>query len=162
MKNSMRSSSSSMVKFLLSGFGSGWLPLAPGTWGSAVAILMAWPITFLPPIWHTTVLSLLVVVFLWIGVKGSVQVEHEWGKDPKQTVIDEMVGIWVTLLGGPLSWIHLLAAFVLFRVFDIAKPFGIRRLESLGQGWGVMLDDVLAGVYANIVIQIWILGYAIL
>lgn len=153
----MHNSSSRTLKFLLSGFGSGWLPVAPGTWGSAVAILMAVPVAFLPAQWFTPVLSILIIGFLWIGVIGSAQVEEEWGKDPRQTVIDEMVGIWITLLGGPLTWPHLLAAFILFRFFDIAKPFGIRRLEPLGNGWGVMLDDVLAGVYANFVIQMFYL-----
>ena len=149
----MHNSSSRTLKFLLSGFGSGWLPIAPGTWGSAVAILIAVPVAFLPAQWFTPVLSALIIGFLWIGVIGSAKMENEWGKDPRQTVIDEMVGIWITLLGGPLTWPHLLAAFILFRFFDIAKPFGIRRLEPLGNGWGVMLDDVLAGVYANFVIQ---------
>lgn len=153
----MHNSSSRTLKFLLSGFGSGWLPIAPGTWGSAVAILMAVPVAYLPAQWFTPVLSVLIIGFLWIGVIGSAQVEEEWGKDPRQTVIDEMVGIWITLLGGPLTWPHLLAAFILFRIFDIAKPFGIRRLEPLGNGWGVMLDDVLAGVYANFVIQLYFL-----
>ena len=138
----------------MTGFGSGWLPIAPGTWGSAVAILMAYPLVYLNPQWYTPILSLLIFVFLWIGVLGSAAVEEEWGKDPKQTVIDEMIGIWIALLGGPLTWPHLLAAFVLFRFFDIAKPLGIRRLESMPNGWGVMLDDVLAGAYANFVIQL--------
>jgi phosphatidylglycerophosphatase A len=143
-----------MVKFLLSGFGSGWLPIAPGTWGSAVAILMAWPIAWVAAPWQTPLLSLMILVFLWIGVRGSAQVEQEWGKDPRQTVIDEFVGSWITLLGGPLTPLHLIFGFVLFRAFDIGKPLGIRRLEPLGNGWGVMLDDVLAGVYANLVLQV--------
>jgi phosphatidylglycerophosphatase A len=144
-------------KFFLTGFGSGWLPVAPGTWGSAVAILMAWPLALLPAQWSTISLMALILVFLWIGVTSSHLVADEWGKDPKQTVIDEMIGIWITLLGIPLTWPYLLAAFVLFRIFDIAKPLGIRQLEPMGNGWGVMLDDVLAGVYANFVLQVVLL-----
>jgi phosphatidylglycerophosphatase A len=141
-------------RLFLTGFGAGTLPVAPGTWGAALATLMVWPMPILSiPVVHL-LLSVLIVVFLWIGVNGSAAVASEWGKDPKQTVIDEMVGLWITVLGGPYTWTHLLAGFFLFRFFDIAKPLGIRRLEPLENGWGVMLDDVLAGVYANIVLQI--------
>jgi phosphatidylglycerophosphatase A len=141
-------------KILLSGFGAGWLPVAPGTWGAAVAILMVWPLVALPTIWITPVLMVLILIFLWIGVKGSNVVQGEWGDDPKQTVIDEMIGVWITILSMPLTWPWLLGGFVLFRFFDIAKPLGIRQLESIKGGWGIMLDDVLAGVYANLVLQV--------
>lgn len=155
MSNSLRP-----WKFLLSGFGTGWLPLAPGTWGAALATLMAWPLGYLPGGQAIVILMLAIFVFFWIGVQGSDLVAAEWGKDPKQTVIDEMIGVWIALLGGPLTWPHLLVAFVLFRFFDIAKPLGIRRMESIGGGWGVMLDDALAGAYANFVIQIILLFYS--
>jgi phosphatidylglycerophosphatase A len=144
-------------KILLSGFGSGWLPVAPGTWGAAVGILMIWPLAALPTIWITPILTVLILVFLWIGVKGSNLVQEEWGDDPKQTVIDEMIGVWIAILGMPLTWPWLLGGFVLFRFFDIAKPLGIRQLEAIKGGWGIMLDDVLAGVYANLVLQVIIL-----
>ena len=139
------------------GFGSGKLPLAPGTWGAAVALLMIypfahWSILTFPQ--FTLFLSLLIVLFTWIGVKACDVLEDEWGKDPKQVVIDEMIGVWIALLGHPLSIFNFIAAFILFRFFDIAKPLGIRQLENIKGGWGVMLDDVLAGVYANIVLQI--------
>ena len=94
------------------------------------------------------------IIFFWIGVKGSDLVADEWGKDPKQTVIDEIVGQWITLIGGSLSWMHLLLGFLLFRAFDIAKPLGVRRMESLNGGMGVMMDDVAAGIYANLILQI--------
>lgn len=141
-------------KILLSGLGTGWLPLAPGTWGAALAILMAWPLGLVPKDQAMLVLSLAVVVCFWIGVKGSDLLAAEWGKDPSQTVIDEMIGVWIALLGGPITWPHLLLAFVLFRFFDIAKPLGIRKMEHIGGGMGVMLDDALAGVYANIAVQL--------
>ena len=141
-------------KFLLSGFGTGWLPVAPGTWGSAAAILLAWPLAFwTPDLFHLELMAL-IVVFFWIGAIGSDLLRSEWGEDPSQTVIDEMVGMWIALLALPFEWPWWLAAFLLFRFFDIFKPLGIRRLESIGQGYGVMLDDVLAGVYASLVLQI--------
>jgi phosphatidylglycerophosphatase A len=149
-------------KFMLSAFGVGWLPLAPGTWGAAVAIIPLMPFAIgwapsPPPSVTSLILTIFIVIFTWIGVKGSDLLENEWGKDPKQTVIDEMVGVWIAILGMPISWFSLIAAFVLFRFFDIAKPLGIRQLEKIGDGWGVMLDDILAGVYANIVLQVLII-----
>ncbi|MBL7775266.1 MAG: phosphatidylglycerophosphatase A [Saprospiraceae bacterium] len=141
-------------KLMLSGFGAGWLPLAPGTWGSAAALLLAWPISiWTPPEVLQLCLLFLILAFLWIGVSGSKLLAGDWGEDPSQTVIDEMVGMWIAVLGLPVAWTWWLAAFVLFRLFDIFKPLGIRRLERLGEGWGVMLDDVLAGVYASVVLQ---------
>lgn len=155
-------------KFMANGFGSGKLPLAPGTWGAAVALLMIYPFahwTILSHAQFTLFLSILIVFFTWIGVKACDVLEDEWGKDPKQVVIDEMIGVWIAILGHPLSHAQLdgtnrvhifsfIASFILFRFFDIAKPLGIRQLENIKGGWGVMLDDVLAGVYANIVLQI--------
>lgn len=147
-------------KFFLSGFGSGFLPVAPGTWGAAVAVLMAWPLQYIDnQLIVTLILSLTTIVFLWIGVRGSQLMEAEWGKDPSQTVIDEMIGVWIALLGFSITVPHLLAAFVLFRFFDIAKPLGVRSLEKIGDGWGVMLDDALAGVYANITLQVLVLAF---
>ena len=148
------SNSTQIWKLLLSGFGTGWLPLAPGTWGAALATLLLLPLSVLPPHWVTLVLAVAIVVFTWLGVIGSDKVADEWGEDPSQTVIDEMVGIWITLLGLPLGWPWLLGGFLLFRFFDILKPLGIRQLERISGGWGIMLDDVLAGVYANLVLQV--------
>jgi phosphatidylglycerophosphatase A len=72
-------------------------------------------------------------------------------------VIDEMVGMWIAVLGLPVSWQYWLAAFLLFRFFDIFKPLGVRRLEKIEGGWGVMLDDVMAGVYTNVLLQMVVL-----
>lgn len=78
--------------------------------------------------------------------------EPYWGEDPSRVVVDEMVGVWITLLAAPAGHVwYGLAAFVLFRFFDILKPLGIRRMEKLPGGVGVMMDDVLAGVYGFIV-----------
>ncbi len=147
----------SFYKFMANGFGSGRLPVAPGTWGAAVALLMIYPFahwTLLSPSQFTLFLSVIIVIFIGIGVKACDVLEEEWGKDPKQVVIDEMIGVWIAILGHPLSIFSFIASFILFRFFDIAKPLGIRRLENIKGGWGVMLDDVLAGVYANIVLQV--------
>ena len=139
---------------MASGFGAGWLPIAPGTWGAMVAILPLFFFKKADPSVSTLFLSLLIVIFTWIGVKAVDALQAEWGDDPKQVVIDEMIGVWIAILGLPFSTENLVLSFVLFRFFDIAKPLGIRQLEKIKGGWGVMLDDVLAGVYANILLQV--------
>jgi phosphatidylglycerophosphatase A len=153
-------------KFMGSGFGAGWLPVAPGTWGATVAILPLFFFTKINPsvspsfsTLFTLILTVLIVIFTWIGVKAADYLQDEWGDDPKQIVIDEMIGVWIAILGLSLTVPNLIIGFVLFRFFDIAKPLGIRQLEKIKGGWGVMLDDVLAGVYANIVLQILNLLY---
>jgi len=80
--------------------------------------------------------------------------ETEWGKDPSKVVVDELIGVWVAVLWIPAETQWLILGFILFRFFDIAKPLGIRQLEKIKGGWGVMLDDVGAGIYANIVLQV--------
>ena len=144
-----------LYKLIANGLGTGLLPLAPGTWGAALAVLLVCPLAYLNPLVANLLLTGLVLAGGLLGVKASEAVIPEWGKDPKKVVIDEMVGVWIALLGLPLANVYyLLAGFVLFRFFDIAKPLGIREAEKVGGGWGIMLDDVLAGVYANIVLQI--------
>lgn len=80
--------------------------------------------------------------------------EEEWGEDPSKVVIDETVGLWISMLFIPINTYTLILAFILFRFFDILKPLGIRKLDQLKNSWGVMLDDILAGVYANMVLQL--------
>ncbi|HSC38727.1 MAG TPA: phosphatidylglycerophosphatase A [Chitinophagaceae bacterium] len=90
---------------------------------------------------------------LLIGVWSAGEVEPWWGKDSSRVVIDEVAGMMVTLLFIPLYPRYVIAGLVLFRFFDIAKPFFIRRLEKLPKGWGVMADDLLAGIYAHLVLS---------
>ncbi|TNE62118.1 MAG: phosphatidylglycerophosphatase A [Bacteroidetes bacterium] len=145
-------------KVLLTGFGAGWMPVAPGTWGAGLALVLAWPIAYWFPQNLVVMLVVLILAGTWLGAQGSAIVADEWGKDPSQTVLDEMVGMWISLLVIPFAWPWWLAAFLLFRLFDIFKPLGIRQLESVGKGWGVMLDDVLAGIYTNLALQaVWML-----
>lgn len=88
------------------------------------------------------------------GVWSSGRMERKWGKDNYRIVIDEVVGMCCTLLFIPVRWPYVLTGLVLFRFFDIAKPLYIRRMEELKGGWGVMMDDVLAGVYSNLILQV--------
>lgn len=99
-------------------------------------------------------LLLFSLVSFVVGVYTASRVEPDWGKDSRRVVIDEVQGMTVSLLFLPITVYTILAGFVLFRVFDIWKPLYIRRTERFPGGWGVMLDDVAAGIYANIVLQI--------
>lgn len=90
----------------------------------------------------------------FIGVWSSSMVEPLWGKDPARVVIDEVAGMCISLLFLPVNVKYLLSALILFRFFDIVKPLLIRKMESLPAGWGIMMDDVLAGVYTNILLQV--------
>ena len=97
----------------------------------------------------------LVIVFTFAGIWAADKLEACWGEEPSRVVVDEMVGVWIPLLAVPDNdkWIwYVVAAFVLFRAFDIAKPLGIRKMESLRGGVGVMMDDILAGVYSFILL----------
>ena len=101
--------------------------------------------------------QLLQIIGLFIvGVWASSAVEKEWGHDSNRVVIDEWMGMSVALFLLPFSWTNYLFAFALFRFFDIAKPLGIRRAEAAPGGWGVMLDDLLAGIYSAVILQLFL------
>jgi phosphatidylglycerophosphatase A len=141
-------------RIIANGFGTGKLPIAPGTWGSALAALLALPLMWTTPTVARLVLIVLAIAFSFICAKAVDMFADEWGEDPGHVVADEMVGMWLTLVGNPLTLGNFALGFLLFRFFDIAKPLGVRRLEAIPGGWGVVLDDVLAGAYANIVLLI--------
>lgn len=147
---------------IASGFGSGFSPFAPGTAGALVAVAI-WTVLFytIPFTTLLIVTSLLVVLFTAAGVWSADVLEPEWGKDPSRVVVDEMVGVWIALLAVPENnvW-YILFAFLLFRFFDIFKPLGIRKMEQLDGGIGVMADDILAGVYSFVLLigARWLIG----
>jgi phosphatidylglycerophosphatase A len=97
------------------------------------------------------------LVFMAAGIWASNLVEENWGKDSNRVVIDEVLGMQVSLLFVPVDWRYVLIGLLLFRFFDIVKPLLIRRAEKLPAGWGVMADDLLAGIYSNIILQLIIL-----
>ena len=150
-------------KFLATGFGSGYFPVGPGTAGSLTACLILWWLHQLAPIHfpgqypYIYWFLVLILAFFFVGVFVSSKLEQEWGHDPSKIVIDEIVGMWIAFLAIPFEWTYLVIAFLLFRFFDILKPLFIKRAEKLKAGWGVMVDDVIAGIYANVVLQIIIL-----
>ena len=144
-------------EMIATGLGVGHFPYGPGTMGALLAILIWYPITTMAN--HTTWLLItlaLILAFTLLGAWSSTVAERYWGEDPSRVVIDEVVGQWITLLAVPavFSWWHVLAAFVLFRFFDIVKPLGVRKMENFKSGWGIMADDILAGCYGAILIYL--------
>jgi len=148
------------------GFGTGFIPGAPGTYAAFLALV----------IWYVFYLSFSAAALLWItiglivlnmvvGVWTSNVMERYWGADPRTVVIDEFIGVWIPCLvcavPAPMSalWLSVLG-FAAFRLIDIFKPLGCRKMERFSGGWGVMLDDVLAGVYALIIVLVvrWCTG----
>lgn len=102
-------------------------------------------------LFYAILFSLLVV---FVGIWSAQKVETIWGIDSNKVVIDEWAGMCITLLGLPVNWVVVLIGLILFRFFDIVKPLGIRRMEKFPGGWGVMADDILAGIYANVCLEI--------
>jgi len=98
-------------------------------------------------------------IIIGIGIWAGNNVEAQWGKDSSRVVIDEVAGMAITLLFLPVTVKYIIAGLALFRFFDIVKPFYIKRMEKLPGGWGVMFDDILAGVYSNIVLWIAVIVF---
>lgn len=141
-------------KVIGTALGAGYCPVAPGTAGAAVGLL-AWLLLLLalPLADAKVVLALLTAAMMLMGIRAAGQLEKIWGQDPSRVVVDELVGTWIALLAVPSAdWWWGVAAFALFRLFDIAKPLGIRRMEAIGGGLGIMMDDVLAGIYSAVVL----------
>lgn len=142
-------------KIIATACGAGYFPWGPGTMGAVFAIAVWLPMfLFMGYCSWMTITALLIVVFTILGVWSSTVAERYWGEDPSRVVIDEVVGMWITLLAVPYDaeWYTILVAFVLFRFFDMVKPLGVRKMENIKSGYGIMADDILAGVYGAIVI----------
>lgn len=131
-------------------FGSGYAPIAPGTVGALVTIVALWVL----PLPSTLFFSHIIVFFFFIGVWAAAVCEKRWGSDPGRVNWDESVGMMIAVIALPKTLPMYAAAFVLFRLFDIVKPFPVNRAEKLPGGWGIMIDDVIAGIYTNLAAQI--------
>ncbi|HEX3894168.1 MAG TPA: phosphatidylglycerophosphatase A [Terracidiphilus sp.] len=133
-------------------FGAGLGKPGPGTWGSIAAVLLwAAYVWGLHPAAPVLLIALLlgIAVSIALGVPAATIAARESGRqDPGFVVVDEVSGQWIALLGSPASWRSALLALILFRLFDITKPFPARQLEALPEGWGIVFDDVAAGLYA--------------
>ncbi len=144
------------------GFGSGFSPFAPGTAGALLATIIWLGAVYLLPYSYVFYFTLaLIILFTILGIWSANKLEKYWGEDPSRVVVDEMVGVWIPLLAVPSDnlWYYMIAAFALFRLFDIFKPLGIRKMEDLPGGTGVMMDDILSGIYSVIIllaVRYWI------
>jgi phosphatidylglycerophosphatase A len=134
-------------------FGCGFFPVAPGTVGSLAALAIAYPLAVAAH-WRPFYFAFLALAALPVGIwSAGVTARERQIKDPGIVVVDEVLGQWITLAGASsLNWKSWLAAFFLFRLFDIWKPPPVRQLEALPSGVGIVADDVMAGVYGALVL----------
>lgn len=132
-------------------FGLGFSKFAPGTVASVAACLLFYFIEM--PIWISIPI---IIILFFLGIRSADVLETKYEKDASCIVIDEVVGMWISVLLIPHDWHYFLAALVLFRIFDISKVLFIKKAENLKGGLGVMADDVVAGFYSNILLQLFI------
>ena len=151
----MKTTNSLLATALATWFGCGLSPKAPGTVGTLGGLLVAWPLVTYAHAspWHFAAITALITP---IGIWAAQQIIDATGhNDPQQVVIDEVLGVWLTLAGAAhLNWQSFVLAFAFFRIFDIWKPWPIRNLEKLHGGTGVIVDDLGAGVYAAVVLAL--------
>ena len=139
--------------FIATSFYTGYFPIAPGTVGSGLALI----IFYVFPNLRGIPLFILIGVIFFIGVWAATEVEKTDGHDASIINIDEVIGMWISLLFLPAAisgiwwWI---GVFFVFRAFDVVKPFPVGWSQKLPRGWGVMVDDVLAGIYTNLLFQL--------
>jgi phosphatidylglycerophosphatase A len=143
------------VLFLATGFGSGYIPVMPGTFGTMVGMAIAFAEFHLFENCYIYVNAIVLCVFLIpsIYIAGKAE-EYFKKKDASQIVIDEMLGYWLAILFHPLGSKTMILAFVLFRFFDILKPYPINSVQKIRGGIGVIADDLIAGVYVNIILVV--------
>jgi phosphatidylglycerophosphatase A len=147
----MNRTARSVILFISQGAYAGRSLVAPGTAGTVVGVLLYLGLKGLPPGYYLAVCVLVIFIGMWAAGHAEIILGH---KDSPSIVIDEIAGFLTAMFMVPPGWFFILAGFLLFRVFDILKPWPLRRLEELHGGPGVMLDDVGAGVYTNIVLQL--------
>jgi phosphatidylglycerophosphatase A len=143
-----------VYKLFATSFGIGYINKGKGAGTAAAAVCsffwyLAWVGQYPPAI-----LSVIVTVIITlVGVWSSAKVVPVWGEDPSRVVIDEVAGMCIGLLFLPVNFKTVIGAFILFRFFDMVKPLGIKKTEALPGGWGIMTDDIVAGVYTNVLMQ---------
>lgn len=138
------------TKFIGSGFFSGYTKYATGTVGSTVGLLF-----FLIPDFHQPyVIIPSTLVLLALGVNAAEKMEKIFGQDPSIVTVDEIVGMWLSLWFVPFTYLNIGIAFVIFRVLDVLKPYPAQLFDRKTGGWNIMLDDIIAGIYTNLIVQI--------
>jgi len=139
-----------IVKLFASGLFTGYSPVASGTAGSLIGLL----IYYIPGFEKLYVILPTIVVCFVLGLFASTKMEVVYGNDPPEVVIDEIVGMWISLLFLPKTILFAVTSFFIFRLMDIAKPFPARKFNEMHGGFGVMMDDAVAGIYANLVLEL--------
>jgi phosphatidylglycerophosphatase A len=142
-----------LIKLFATGLFSGYSPVASGTAGS----LVAFAIYCIPGFESPYTIGIVTVSTFLLGIPAASIMERRYGHDPSQVTIDEVVGMWIALIFLPKTLIAALSAFFLFRFFDIVKPFPARRFDNIHGGFGIMMDDVVAGIYANLLTRLVIM-----
>lgn len=142
-------------KITSTSFGIGYIGKGAGT-AAAAATCVVWYFLERGVDGNFNSAILITLTIIALGIWSGNVVESIWGKDHNRVVIDEVAGMCITLLWIPVTPVNILVGLFLFRVFDIFKPLYIRRLEKLPGGWGVMFDDILAGIYANLILQLFL------
>ncbi len=138
-------------KLFGSGFYTGYIPFASGTFGSLVALIIY---LIIPKSEDYRAVLFLVVLFTILGVIVSDKFENKYGKDPAECTIDEWVGTWISLINVPKEIIWIVLAFLIWRFLDIIKPFPARQVEKLKGGLGIMADDIISGFYTFLIMQL--------
>jgi phosphatidylglycerophosphatase A len=139
-------------KIIGSGFYTGYIPVASGTFGSLAALI----IYFIPGFEQPEIIISAIVIFFFIGVFISDKFEKIYGEDPAECTVDEVVGTWIALLFLPKTFGIAITSFLVWRILDIIKPFPAKKSEELTGGWGIMMDDVISGFYTLILMHILI------
>jgi phosphatidylglycerophosphatase A len=140
----------SVEKFVGSGLYTGFIPLASGTFASLAALA----IYFIPHFENLYIILPAIFIFILWGIKLGTKFEALYGKDPAECTIDEVVGMWITLLFLPKNILFALIAFLVWRTLDIIKPFPARKSESLEGGLGIMMDDIISAIYSLIIVHL--------
>jgi phosphatidylglycerophosphatase A len=140
-----------VILFVAQGAYSGRSPFAPGTAGTVVGVLLYLLVKGLGTAWYVAAAMAVIIIGVWTAGRAEILLGK---KDAQSIVIDEIAGYLVSMVLVPSGWMYVVAAFILFRVFDVIKPWPLKRLQDLHGGLGVMLDDIGAGVYTNIALQI--------
>ncbi len=138
-------------------FGTGFMPVAPGTFGSIAAIPLVFCLNELGVLYGSCILVMVIGIGIWAGGKSEKLLGRN---DPSEVVIDEVAGFLLTMFLLPSSWQYLVLGFFLFRFFDILKPYPIKKTERLRGGLGIVMDDLVAGLYAHLGLRIILLVMA--
>lgn len=140
-----------LEKIIGSAFFSGYIPLASGTFGSIAALLIYY---FVPNFEKPYIIIPAIIVVIFAGIHVGTKFEIVYGKDPAECTIDEVAGMWISLLFIPKDFTLSLIAFIVWRAMDIIKPFPAKKAEVLDGGLGIMLDDVISGIYSLFIVQL--------